>query len=62
MAEMKRRARLHGADRKGLADLQKIAVEEMLKGLDINPVSLQLAATQLMSGNTDVRYREWVCT
>ena len=30
----------------------------MLKGLDINPVSLQLAATQLMSGNTDVKYRK----
>ncbi|MCY4195034.1 MAG: hypothetical protein OXF04_12225, partial [bacterium] len=58
MTEMKRRAELHGADQTRLADLQKVAVEEVLKGLDINPVSLQLAATQLMSGNTDVKYRK----
>ncbi|WP_419840576.1 DEAD/DEAH box helicase family protein [Candidatus Poriferisodalis sp.] len=58
MAEMKRRAKLHGADRDRLAVLQKVAVEEAMKGLDINPVSLQLAATQLMSGNADVKYRK----
>ena len=58
MAEMKRRARLHCADGEKLADLQKVAVEEVLKGLDVNPVSLQLAATQLMSGNADVKYRK----
>ncbi len=58
MAEMKRRAGLHGADRDRLAELQKVAVEEVVKGLDINPVSLQLAATQLMSGNADVKYRK----
>ena len=58
MTEMKRRAELHGADQDKLAELQRIAVEEVLKGLDINPVSLQLAATQLMSGNTDVKYRK----
>ena len=57
MTEMKRRATLHGADQNRLGALQKVAVEEVLKGLDINPVSLQLAATQLMSGNTDVKYR-----
>ncbi len=57
MTEMKRRAVLHGADHDRLAELQKVAVEKMLKGLDINPVSLQLAATQLMAGNTDVKYR-----
>ena len=57
MTEMKRRATHHGADQNRLAELQKAAVEEMLKGLDINPVSLQLAATQLMAGNTDVKYR-----
>ncbi|MYI27991.1 MAG: hypothetical protein F4064_07835 [Acidimicrobiales bacterium] len=57
MTEMKRRARQHGADDTRLAELQKVAVEEVLKGLDINPVSLQLAATQLMSGNADVKYR-----
>ncbi|MCY4369871.1 MAG: DEAD/DEAH box helicase family protein, partial [bacterium] len=57
MTEMKRRATVHGADRNRLAQLQKVAVEETLKGLDFNEVSLQLAATQLMSGNTDVKYR-----
>ena len=58
MNEMKRRARLHGADDARLADLQKVAVEEVIKGLDINFVSMQLAATQLMAGNTDIAYRE----
>ena len=32
-------------------------MEETIKGLDINPVSLQLAASQLTSGNSDIRYR-----
>ena len=58
MTEMKRRAAHHGADQNRLAELQKVAVEEMLKGLDINAVSLQLAATQLMAGNTDIKYRK----
>ncbi len=58
MTEMKRRAARCGADPAQLADLQKVAVEEVLKGLDINPVSLQLAATQLMSGNSDIKYRK----
>ncbi|WP_419944532.1 DEAD/DEAH box helicase family protein [Candidatus Poriferisodalis sp.] len=58
MTEMKRRARRNGADDARLADLQQVAVQEVLKGMDINPVSLQLAATQLMSGNTDVKYRK----
>ena len=62
MTEMKRRARIHGADDERLAELQKIAVEEVLKGLDINPISLQLAATQLMSGNADVKYARWDST
>ena len=57
MTEMKRRAITHGADQDSLAALQKLAVEATLKGLDINEVSLQLAATQLMSGNADVKYR-----
>ena len=58
MTEKKRRATARGAGRDRLAKLQKVAVEETLKGLDINPVSLQLAATQLMAGNTNVKYRE----
>ena len=57
LTDMKRRARVGGADERTLADLQKLAVEETLKGLDINPVSLQLAASQLTAGNHDIRYR-----
>ncbi len=57
LADMKRRARSQGASRDELAELQKLAVEETLKGLDINPVSLQLAASQLTAGNQEIRYR-----
>ena len=57
MTEMKSRAALRGAGPERLAELQKVAVEATLKGLDVNPVSLQLAATQLMAGNTDIKYR-----
>ena len=57
LTEMKRRARSHGASNDDLAMLQKLAVEETLKGLDINPVSLQLAASQLTTGNQEIRYR-----
>ncbi|MYJ41318.1 MAG: hypothetical protein F4076_02560 [Acidimicrobiaceae bacterium] len=56
LTDMKRRARDQGASPDELAVLQRIAVEEVLKGMDINPVSLQLAATQLTAGNTDVKY------
>ena len=57
LADMKRRAKDAGADDETLAALQKIAVEETVKGLDINPVSLQLAASQLTAGNRHVSYR-----
>ncbi len=57
LADMKRRAKEEGANEDALANLQKIAVEETIKGLDINPVSLQLAASQLTAGNRHVRYR-----
>ena len=57
MTDMKRRARDKGAGYREVADLQKVAVEEVIKGLDINPVSLQLAASQLTAGNEDTRYR-----
>ena len=57
LADMKRRAKDAGADDDALAALQKIAVEETVKGLDINPVSLQLAASQLTAGNRHVSYR-----
>ena len=54
---MKRRAEDRGADKDRLVELQKLGVEETIKGLDINPVSLQLAASQLTAGNQEIRYR-----
>ena len=58
LTDMKRRAREKGASDTQLAELQKLAVEETIKGLDINPISLQLAASQLTAGNQEIRYRE----
>ena len=58
LTDMKRRAREKGADERRLAELQKLGVEHVIKGLDINPVSLQLAASQLTAGNQDIRYRQ----
>ena len=58
LTDMKRRAAEQGAGEREIADLQKLAVEETIKGLDINPVSLQLAAAQLTAGNQEVRYRQ----
>ena len=58
LTDMKRRAREQGADDDQLAALQKLAVEETIKGLDINPVSLQLAASQLTAGNHNISYRQ----
>lgn len=57
LAEMKRRAAVQGATNALLAELQRVAVEDVLAGMDINPVSLQLAATQLTAGNADIKYR-----
>ena len=57
LTEMKRRARERGMGERQLAELQKLAVEKTIVGLDFNPVSLQLAAAQLTAGNTDVTYR-----
>ena len=57
LTEMKRRAREQGAPESEIGRLQKTAVEETLKGMDINPISLQLAASQLTTGNQDIGYR-----
>ena len=57
LTDMKRRAAEQGADEEALTQLQKLAVEDAIKGLDINPVSLQLAASQLTAGNHRVSYR-----
>ena len=58
LADVKRRAREQDASDAQIADLQKLIVEATLKGLDINPVSLQLAASQLTTGNQEIRYRK----
>ncbi len=58
LTDMKRRAREQGANEAQVTELQKLAVADTIKGLDINPVSLQLAASQLTAGNTDIRYRQ----
>ena len=57
LSDMKRRAAENGADTETLTQLQKVAVEDVIKGLEINPVSLQLAASQLTAGNHRVSYR-----
>ncbi len=57
LTDMKRRASERGANTERLNELQKLAVEDVIKGLDINPVSLQLAASQLTAGNQRVSYR-----
>ena len=57
LTDMKRRAYERGANAETLTQLQKLAVEDTIKGLDINPVSLQLAASQLTAGNQRVSYR-----
>ena len=57
LSDMKRRAQQQGATQATLNDLQRTAVQDAIKGLDINPVSLQLAASQLTAGNDDIRYR-----
>ena len=56
IAAMKRRAASDGASEKTLAKLHKHAVEEGIVGLDINPVSLQLAGAQLTIGDLSTRY------
>lgn len=58
LTEMKRRAAAQGAGEQEIGQLQKLAVEEVIKGMDINPVSLQLAAAQLTTGNQETRYRQ----
>ena len=58
IAAMKRRAAGDGAKEKTLARLHKHAVEEGIVGLDINPVSLQLAGAQLTIGDLSARYEK----
>ena len=58
IAAMKRRAQRDGADGRTLAALHRYMVEEGIAGLDINPVSLQLAGAQLTIGDLSARYRK----
>ena len=55
---VKDRMRVQGADQQRCAAWHKKAVEELTTGLDINPVSLQLAAGRFTLGNLDVDYRK----
>ena len=56
LAEMRRRARDANANRELVNRLHRIGVEQVLKGFDINPISLQLAAAQLSIGNAEIRF------
>ena len=58
LTEMKRRAEEQGASKQRQAELQKLAVEEVIFGMDFNPVSLQLAAAQMTAGNSEIAYRK----
>ena len=62
LSDIKRRATERGADTETLTLLQKIAVEDTIKGLDINPVSLQLAASQLTAATRESATGGWGCT
>ena len=52
----KAKARRHGAGPEKLQQLHRQGVERMLMGLDVNPVSLQLAGAQMTLGDPAVRY------
>ena len=58
LTDMMRRAKSQGASKTVLANMQKRLVEESLVGLDINPISLQLAASALITGNHNIRYKQ----
>ena len=57
LSDMKRRAKEQGADEKEVSKFHKLAVEDVIHGLDINPISLQLAASQLTASNHDVSFK-----
>ena len=57
LTDMKRRARKRGAGDDRIAELQKLAVEDTIKGLDITAISLQLAASQLTASTKNIQYR-----
>ncbi len=54
---MKRRAELDGASKSDVGKLHQMAVQDTLTGLDINPLSLQLAATHMTTSTQNLRFR-----
>ena len=57
LTDMKRRAKEQGTSETEIAALQKLAVEETIKGLDIKPSIPATAASQLTAGNQEISYR-----
>ena len=57
LREMKKRAIEQGATHETIAKLQKLAVENTIKGMDINPTSIQTAITQLKAEQPNVDYQ-----
>ena len=55
---VKDRIRRSGGDERSAAEFHKYAVERLVTGLDINPVSLQIAAGRMTLGNLSVDYRK----
>ena len=55
---VKDRIRKAGGDERTAADFHKYAVERLVTGLDINPVSLQMAAGRMTLANPSVDYRK----
>ena len=56
LSAAKRKARRDGAGPEKVQQLHRQGVEQMLMGLDVNPVSLQLAGAQMTLGDPAVRY------
>ena len=52
------RIRKAGGGERGAAEFHKYAVERLVTGLDINPVSLQMAAGRMTLANPSVDYRK----
>ena len=55
---VKDRIRKAGGDERTAAEFHKYAVERLVTGLDINPVSLQMAAGRMTLANPSVDYRK----
>ena len=55
---VKDRIRKAGGDERVAAEFHKYAVERLVTGLDINPVSLQMAAGRMTLANPSVDYRK----